>query len=266
MRRARGASTPNHSTCSVTPSSLEPLEPSAGRARRRRAPVKKSHAPASLPDLHRDHRAAAGRARPRARSRARSVPAPGRGRRGELRSTRRDRRPRISQLDSARTFHLMMAGRGDPALRALLRRAPRRGARLPAPPARRSAPRTRGRRRSCARSAPTTGSSTAGTCARGCSRSRPASRWTSCGAKRRRTSRSTTSRERAARRPSSAPAASTASSSTSPDDAAADRARRGRAALRLRPSLRRDRRRARLVRGGRARRRVVRRPQTEEEP
>ena len=49
-------------------------------------------------------------------------------------------------------------------------------------------------------------------------------------------------------------------------DAAADRARRGRPALRLRPDLRRDRRRARLVRGRGARRRIVRRPQTEEEP
>ena len=46
---------------------------------------------------------------------------------------------------------------------------------------------------------------------------------------------------------------------------AADRACRRRAALRLRPPLRPDRRRARLVRGGRARRGVVRRPPTEED-
>ena len=46
---------------------------------------------------------------------------------------------------------------------------------------------------------------------------------------------------------------------------AAEGARRRRAALRLRPALRRDRRRARLVRGGGARRCVVRRPQTEED-
>ena len=80
----------------------------------------------------------------------------------------------------------------------------------------------------------------------------------------RRTSPSTTRREPAAGGEPERPAYAGARALTG--GAAADGARGRRAPLRLRPSLRRDRRRARLVRGGGPRRRVVRRPQTEEEP
>ena len=71
-------------------------------------------------------------------------------------------------------------GRGDDsAVRELLRRAPRRGLRLPRAAARAARPpRTRSRRRSSARCARTHASSTGGICARGSSRSPRASRST----------------------------------------------------------------------------------------
>ena len=83
-------------------------------------------------------------------------------------------------------------------------------------------------------------------------------RWTSCGDQR--------PTRRARRRPgrAGAPSAPAYRELEPLTGAAADRARRGRPPLRLRPDLRRDRRRARLVRGRGARRSIVRRPQTEE--
>ena len=97
-----------------------------------------------------------------------------------------------------------------------------------------------------------------GICARGCSRSRRESRWTSSARSRGRSS--TPSRSIELRRDAFREIEHLT------DDLPPDRARCRRAPVRLRPSVRRHRRRPRLVRGGGPRGRIVRRPQTEEEP
>ena len=121
-------------------------------------------------------------------------------------------------------------------------------------------PRTRSRRRSCGRSAATRSSSTDGTCVRGSSRSRRGSRSTSGAAP---------ARDRRAGgggRRGRAPRLRRARASRR--RAAADRAGGGRPPLRLRPLLRRHRRRARLERRGGPPGRLVRRaaPAKEGEP